>query len=246
MANDESKLASKTKCSHISSYLRQGKYVKTPERSSSSSEDGPVPSTVQGPSTNQASLPTKARSNRKMEVPQRLIDMDVKPFQNIVHSDSSVSCLKKNLSNCLSWIMMRRWCAYEWFCSAIDYPWFSKNEFVEYLDHVGLSHIPRLTRSEWAVFLKQEKKKLNQYRESVRKTYSELRNGTRDGLPTDLARPLSVGQQVIAVHPKTGEFHNGSILTVDYDKCRVQFLRPELGVEFVMDINCMPLNPLEP
>jgi hypothetical protein len=55
------------------------------------------------------------------------------------------------LINCLSSYQMRRWCTSEWFYSAIDYPWFSKREFVEYLDHVGLGHVPRLTRIEWGV-----------------------------------------------------------------------------------------------
>ena len=68
----------------------------------------------------------------------------------------------------------------------------------------------------------------------MRKHYAELRTGVREGLPTDLARPLSVGQRVIALHPKTREVHDGSVLTVDHDKCRVQFDRPDIGVEFVM------------
>ncbi|KAL0368247.1 UNVERIFIED_CONTAM: protein ALWAYS EARLY 3 [Sesamum calycinum] len=180
-------------------------------------------------------------------------------------SDSAQSAVQvpvvnqKKLSNCLSNPHLRRWCTYEWFYSAIDYPWFAKREFVEYLYHVGLGHVPRLTRVEWGVirsslgkprrfseqFLKEEKEKLNQYRDSVRKHYTELREGVREGLPTDLARPLSVGQRVIAIHPKTREIHDGSVLTVDHARCRVQFDRHELGVEFVMDIDCMPLNPFE-
>lgn len=70
----------------------------------------------------------------------------------------------------------------------------------------------------------------------MRKHYAELRTGVREGLPRDLPRPLSVGQRVIAIHPKTRELHDGSVLTIDHDKCRVQFDRPELGVEFVMVI----------
>lgn len=81
--------------------------------------------------------------------------------------------------------------------------------------------------------MREEREKLGQYRESVRKHYSELRNGTREGLPTDLARPLAVGQRVIALHPESREVHDGSVLTVDYDKCRIQFDRPDLGVTFV-------------
>ncbi|KAI3522380.1 hypothetical protein L1887_00118 [Cichorium endivia] len=163
------------------------------------------------------------------------------------------------LSGSLSNKLMRRWCACEFFYSAMDHPWFAKQEFVEYLYHVGLGHVPRLTRVEWGVirsslgkprrfssnFLKEEKEKLNQYQDSVRTHYTELRSGNRDGLPTDLARPLSVGQRVIAVYPKTREIHDGTVLTVDHDRCRVQFDRPDLGVEKIMDTDCMPLNPFE-
>lgn len=59
--------------------------------------------------------------------------------------------LQEKLSCCLSSDMVRRWCTFEWFYSAIDYPWFANREFVEYLNHVGLGHIPRLTRVEWGV-----------------------------------------------------------------------------------------------
>lgn len=90
-------------------------------------------------------------------------------------------------------------------------------------------------------FLEEEREKLEQYRESVRAHYAELRVGTKEGLPTDLARPLSVGQRVSACHPKFGEIHDGSILTVDHSRCRVQFDRPELGVEFIVVISTVPL-----
>lgn len=83
-------------------------------------------------------------------------------------------------------------------------------------------------------FLIEEKNKLNQYRESVRSHYAEILAGTKEGLPTDLAQPLIVGQRVIAIHPKTREIHDGSVLTVDHCRYRVQFDQPELGVEFVM------------
>lgn len=83
-------------------------------------------------------------------------------------------------------------------------------------------------------FLIEEKHKLNQYRESVRSHYAEILAGTKEGLPTDLAQPLIVGQHVIAIHPKTREIHDGSVLTVDHCRYRVQFDQPELGVEFVM------------
>eukprot|EP01018_Ginkgo_biloba_P039343 Gb_37435 [translate_table: standard] len=235
---------------------------------------------VQNTTISQVSLPTKLRSRRKM-APEKVLASKAEggpeSGENIVCNELSeppnnnvtvvcphtvtdgASGLKAKLMHCLSSAKLRRWCTYEWFYSAIDLPWFARNEFVEYLNHAGLGHVPRLTRVEWGVirsslgkprrlskrFLQEEREKLEHYRESVRKHYNEVRAGIRDGLPTDLARPLSVGQRVIACHPKTREIHDGNILTVDRSRCRVQFDRPELGVEFVMDIDCMPLNPLE-
>ncbi|KAM3704850.1 hypothetical protein ACJW31_03G037000 [Castanea mollissima] len=224
-------------------------------------------STTEIPAASQSSLPSKRKSRRKMGPPKPFLKETKSShgnrFINRHKYSTSLSdrppYLKQMLLCCLSSSLVRRWCTFEWFYSAIDYPWFAKREFVEYLNHVGLGHIPRLTRVEWGVirsslgkprrfsehFLLEEREKLKQYRDSVRKHYTELRTGIREGLPTDLARPLSVGQRVIALHPKTRELYDGSVLTVDQDKCRVQFDRPEIGVWFVKDIDCMPLNPLD-
>ncbi|XP_048133322.1 protein ALWAYS EARLY 2-like isoform X3 [Rhodamnia argentea] len=222
----------------------------------------------QVPAENQVNLLTKSRSRRKKDLQQALKPKEMSGSDSTmrnridkrgIYVHDKALYLKDKLSSCLSSNFARRWCIFEWFYSAIDYPWFAKREFVDYLNHVGLGRIPRLTRVEWSVirsslgkprrfsenFLHEERKKLELYRESVRKHYTELRTGVREGLPTDLARPLSVGQRVIALHPKTREVHDGSVLTVDHDKCRIQFDRPDIGVEFVMDVDCMPLNPLD-
>lgn len=220
-------------------------------------------------STNQVGQINRGRPRRKMEKPKPMIQQDHTMSENNFSGqhDKSIASYWRNsterhkgmLINCLSSHQTRRWCTSEWFYSAIDYPWFSKREFVEYLEHVGLGHVPRLTRIEWGVirsslgrprrfseqFLTEEKHKLNQYRESVRSHYAEVLAGTKEGIPADLAQPLIVGQRVIAIHPKTREIHDGSILTVDHCRYRVQFDQHELGVEFVMDIDCMPLYPSE-
>ncbi|KAJ0234263.1 Protein ALWAYS EARLY 2 [Hirschfeldia incana] len=207
------------------------------------------------------SLPQKKPPNRrKMSLKKSLQERD-KSSDKASRSSRSLSehelLLKDKLSTSLSHPLARRRCIFEWFYSAIDHPWFAKMEFVDYLNHVGLGHIPRLTRLEWSViksslgrprrfserFLQEEREKLRQYRESVRKHYTELRTGAREGLPTDLARPLTVGNRVIAIHPKTREVHDGKILTVDHSQCNVLF--DESGVELVKDIDCMPSNPLE-
>ncbi|KAH8490907.1 hypothetical protein H0E87_023151 [Populus deltoides] len=250
----------------ISSPSKQLNSLELPEGSSFSGDQKNVPNdlaTAQVPVASQVILPTRKGSRRKMDLKRAMIPKVGKSSVNIrknqINRQDGAIHLKDKLSCSLSSPMVRRWCTFEWFYSAVDYPWFAKREFVEYLNHVGLGHIPRLTRVEWGVirsslgrprrfserFLHEEREKLQQYRESVRKHYMELQMGLREGLPTDLARPLSVGQRVIAIHPKTRELHDGGVLTVDHDQCRVQFDRAELGVEFVKDIDCMPSNPLD-
>ncbi|KAF7069826.1 hypothetical protein CFC21_075405 [Triticum aestivum] len=248
--------------------------LKDSEKTEASAEEGKVSSnkeamdtvdTTENAITQQSDSASKSKSRRKLGILKALAP-ESKPAEgaddscdNVSYPVNNVTELKDKLSHCLSSRFLRRWCMSEWFYSAIDYPWFAKSEFVEYLNHVKLGHVPRLTRVEWGVirsslgkprrlskqFLQEEREKLSQYRESVRQHYAELQSGVREGLPTDLARPLAVGQRVIACHPKTRELHDGSVLTVDRNRCRVQFDRPELGVEFVMDIDCMPLHPLE-
>jgi hypothetical protein len=83
-------------------------------------------------------------------------------------------------------------------------------------------------------FLQEEREKLEQYRESVRAIHNKIRVGDCDSVPVDLALPSYVGQKVIACHPTSRETHHGSILAVDQNRFRVQFHRPELGIEFVM------------
>ncbi|CAK9266551.1 unnamed protein product [Sphagnum jensenii] len=187
-------------------------------------------------------LPLKLRSKKKA-VPEKFIAERVGSAR---------------VTHCLC-TKVRQWCMCEWFYSAIDLPWFARNEFVEYLNHAGLGHVPRLARVEWGVirsslgkprrlskrFLEEEREKLARYRESVRIHHHELRIGLRECLPADLAHPLTVGQKVIARHPKTREMHDGSILTVDRCRCRVQFDDPDLGVELVLDIDAMPIHQLE-
>lgn len=165
----------------------------------------------------------------------------------------------KKLLHCLSSESLRRWCTYEWFYSAVDYPWFMNNEFVNYLNFAKLSHLSRLTRSEWSTirsslgkprrfsnhFLAVEKEKLEDYRQNVRKYYAELSDGLRDSLPTDLARPFSVGQHVIVRHPSTRELADGKVVIMERDCYKVQFDSPDLGVDIIKDTDCMPVNWLD-
>jgi hypothetical protein len=60
-------------------------------------------------------------------------------------------------------------------------------------------------------------------RERVRGAYEAV--GVGNEVPTDLPRPLRVGQQVVARHPATRGLHDGIILTIKANKYRVQFNR---------------------
>uniref|UniRef100_M8BB98 Uncharacterized protein n=1 Tax=Aegilops tauschii TaxID=37682 RepID=M8BB98_AEGTA len=290
---EEGKVSSnKGRHTHVSPVSKQNKskaQESSPAHADLGKEAMDTVDTTENAITQQSDSASKSKSRRKLGILKALApeskpaegaddscDNVSYPVNNINLLINAIIC-KDKLSHCLSSRFLRRWCMSEWFYSAIDYPWFAKSEFVEYLNHVKLGHVPRLTRVEWGVirsslgkprrlskqFLQEEREKLSQYRESVRQHYAELQSGVREGLPTDLARPLAVGQRVIACHPKTRELHDGSVLTVDRNRCRVQFDRPELGVEFVMvavtdpnkvlvdeivtlqDIDCMPLHPLE-
>ncbi|VVB15249.1 unnamed protein product [Arabis nemorensis] len=247
--------------------VKQQKTAKTLEESFTTSDkkktgQDAMESATQVPCLDSASLPQKPPNRRKMSLKKSLQERanpsettHDKPHSYELPSEHEL--LKEKVSTFLSNPLARRRCIYEWFYSAIDYPWFAKMEFIDYLNHVGLAHVPRLTRLEWSViksslgrprrfserFIQEEQDKLKQYRESVRNHYTELRTGAKEGLPTDLARPLSVGNRIIAIHPRTREIRDGKILTVDHNKCNVMF--DELGIELVMDTDCMPLNPLE-
>ncbi|RVW53166.1 Protein always early 2 [Vitis vinifera] len=265
LAEEENKSMVKGRhAGQIAALSKQWKSVR-PLEHSLNSDQKEARNDLAGSTASHVNLPTKQRSRRKMHLKKTLIQKEMKSPENSFSKQSSkystslqysTDYLKKKISCSLSSYMARRWCTFEWFYSAIDYPWFVKKEFVEYLDHVGLGHIQRLSRVEWDVirsslgkprrfserFLHEEKEKLKQYRKSVRTHYTELRTGAREGLPRDLARPLSVGQRVIALHPKTREVHNGSVLTVDHDKCMVQFDCAEIGVEFVMVVHSLTLS----
>ncbi|KAF8062087.1 UBE2T [Scenedesmus sp. PABB004] len=125
------------------------------------------------------------------------------------------------------------------------------------LEGLGLGGVTALTRCEWSVlrgaagrprrlslaFLKQERVRLEQYRERVRAAYEV--SGVGNEVPPDMPRPLRVGQGVVARHPATRSLHDGIILTIKPRQYRVQFNRTELLSEVVRDVDVMPLDPSE-
>jgi hypothetical protein len=78
-----------------------------------------------------------------------------------------------------------------------------------------------------------EKEKLEDYREKVRKIYAQLSDASRDSLPADLARPFSIGQEVIARHPSSRELCHGKVVIMGRAIYKVQFTNPDLGNDIV-------------
>ncbi len=82
------------------------------------------------------------------------------------------------LAHFLAWPPARRWVTYEWLYSSIDRPFYLRTELTELLSAVGLGHVSKMTRGEWALlrkawgrprrlslaFLKEERAKLEGYR----------------------------------------------------------------------------------
>ncbi|KAG2443833.1 hypothetical protein HXX76_002176 [Chlamydomonas incerta] len=149
---------------------------------------------------------------------------------------------------------VRRWAAYEFHYSALDRPWFMRNELMEFCQHMQLP-TNRLSRLEWSVlrsalgrprrlsaaFLREERLRLEGYRSHARVKYEEVGMGLE--LPAELPRPLRVGQEVAARHPTSRQVHEGVILTAKHNKYKVSFLRSELGADVVRDTDVMPLDP---
>ncbi|TVU21408.1 hypothetical protein EJB05_31040, partial [Eragrostis curvula] len=203
------------------------------------------------PAETKTEIKISRRTKRKSEMHQKTA--------HVPCNGGSDNFQARKLQHCLSSQLLRRWCTYEWFYSAVDYPWFSDNEFVSYLNHANLCHLSRLTRSEWSTirsslgkprrfsdhFLAAEKEKLEDYREKVRKIYAQLSDGSRDSLPADLAKPFSIGQQVIVRHPSSRELSDGKVVMMGRDFYKVHFNNPDLGIDIVKDTDCMPVNWLD-
>uniref|UniRef100_A0ACD5YE53 Uncharacterized protein n=1 Tax=Avena sativa TaxID=4498 RepID=A0ACD5YE53_AVESA len=261
---DEEVLAEEQSNSGTSSVLPEAQQVDTTQRPSLNSdfEEGAidVPEST-------ANISAEVSPNAPIEI-DRQINMSRKSkrksklrcrTKHVFCNEGADNLQATKLLHCLSSESLRRWCTYEWFYSAVDYPWFMNNEFVNYLNFAKLSHLSRLTRSEWSTirsslgkprrfsdhFLAVEKEKLEDYRENVRSYYAELSDGLRDSLPADLARPFSVGQHVIVRHPSTRELCDGKVVIMERDFYKVQFDRPDLGVDIVKDTDCMPVNWLD-
>lgn len=64
-------------------------------------------------------------------------------------------------------------------------------------------------------------------REHVRRRYDEI--GVGQEVPPELAKPLRVGQEVVARHPQTRQLHDGSILTIKGSKYRCASSLPYTG-----------------
>lgn len=163
--------------------------------------------------------------------------------------------------------LTRRWANANFFTATTDKSWFEDHGFSRWLESIGQGNLRFATREQWREirrqlpktrrlslkFLKDERVDLEYCRHAAREMTAlkldgkavteemqakmlELTGGVR------VASPLEVGQTVLAVHPRFHSPYIGNILIVEHAHCRVQFARPELGVEIVRDIDIMPVD----
>ncbi|MEW5313720.1 MAG: hypothetical protein WDW38_005261 [Sanguina aurantia] len=125
------------------------------------------PPAAAGPPQASAQAPQPGGTDPAQQQQQVLLDDNGEPM----------SAAEATLRHCLS-PRVRRWAMAEWHYSALDRPWFMRNELQECLTHMGLGHVTHLTRPEWGLvrgvfgpprrlslaFLKEERVKLEAYR----------------------------------------------------------------------------------
>ncbi|GLC49109.1 hypothetical protein PLESTB_000183400 [Pleodorina starrii] len=183
-------------------------------------------------------------------------DAGAHPPAGAGESSTAMPAAEIALRHCLG-PRTRRWCMYEFLYSALDRPWFLRNELLEFCAlHMQLP-TTKLTRLEWSVlrsalgrprrlslaFLREERLRLEGYREHARLKYEEVALGME--VSHELPRQLRVGQEVTARHPYSRQLYDGVILTVKGNKYRVQFHRGDLMTEVIRDTDVMPVDPHE-
>ena len=122
----------------------------------------------------------------------------------------------------------------EFFYSEIDAPWYREKTMDGVLRDLGLPFTPVLlhTYEWWALLSLMGDSKPRRLSEAfLHESRMELQR-YRDGLSEDKV-PFVVGQGVTAIHPVRRELHDGVILTLSKDACRVQFDKIDLGVHLV-------------
>jgi hypothetical protein len=126
------------------------------------------------------------------------------------------SAAEAALRHCLQQPKTQRWAAAEFCCSALDRPFFMFNPLAGLLTALGLGEDAQLTRKEWSLlraslgkprrlslkFLKEERARLEHWREGCRQQYQSGAAALADpGVADHLPRPLAVGQVRYSVRP---------------------------------------------
>ncbi|KAI8476314.1 MAG: hypothetical protein J3K34DRAFT_516727 [Monoraphidium minutum] len=163
---------------------------------------------------------------------------------------------ERALRHALGGAKVRRWALSEFHYSSLDRPYFTESDMDDYLAALQLPPGVKLARPEWGAlrgalgrprrlslaFLRQERARLELYRESVRKAIVDAGGGA---LPPHMPRPLRVGQAVVSRHPVTRRLADGIILTMQPSRYRVQFNRSDLLTEVVRDTDVAAADPHE-
>jgi len=178
----------------------------------------------------------------------------MKKMQSPVELEHAVERIRTLLQHFLSAEKTRKWCLYEWFYSDIDKLFFEFNEFQVCLDELKIEKT-KLSRVEWSyirqtymgkprrfstAFLRDERRRLNLFRENVRRARDEKSISIigPDGLRLPpikfVVEKLPVGSPVLAFNSDFS-MHRGTVVEAFYNTYKIEFDNPLLGTKIIPD-----------
>ncbi len=144
----------------------------------------------------------------------------------------SLKHVQQSMEHVLDRFATRMFCMREFFYSEADRAWRAQDGMQGVLDSLGVGGTALLQADErWAVRSLLSKKPRRLSTSFLRDSRVDLHLYRKEYYAT--SGSLAVAQRVSAIHPESLEIHDGNILSIVEDSCRVQFDRTDLGVRAV-------------
>lgn len=144
----------------------------------------------------------------------------------------SLKHVQQSMEHVLDRFATRMFCMREFFYSEADRAWCAQDGMQGVLDSLGVGGTALLQADEWwAVRSLLGKKPRRLSTSFLRDSRVDLHLYRKEYYAT--SGSLAVAQRVSAIHPESLEIHDGRILSIVEDSCRVQFDRTDLGVRAV-------------
>lgn len=152
-----------------------------------------------------------------------------------------------------------KWCFHEFFYTAIESIYFSKNEFIDILKILGILPSQKISRKYLGMlrrilgkprrtsrkFFEEQREKFASYKDVVRKLQNKQSDSSVLTPPTEgVPHLLSPGAIVSAFHPLTRYIHEGIVEGFGFGFYVIRFEHEELGTMTVEDDEVMGQEPL--